>query len=119
MSRRLAFVVLMAVLATISIAKAAPTFDDQWKGEGKPTSSCGDTAVVTFTIKDGDFIAFSFTGPKGSTTIVKGRIPDNGMAAIEYGRTALKGTLQFQGNSFLGKMDSLCGVREVAGQRIS
>ena len=119
MTRRSAFAFFMAALATISIAKAAPTFDGQWKGEGKPTSSCGDTAVVTFTIKDGDFVAFLFTGPKGNATNVKGRITDDGVAAIEYGRSALKGTLQFQGSSFTGKMDSLCGVREVIGQRIS
>ena len=81
MTRRSAFVLLMAALATISIAKAASTFDGQWKGEGKPTSSCLDTAAVTFTIKDGDFVAFLFTGPKGSTTNVKGRITDNGVAA--------------------------------------
>jgi len=119
MSRTQVFFVLVAVLATISIAKATTTFDGQWRGEGKATSSCVDTAAVNFTIKDGDFVTFSFTGPKGSTTTVKGRILDNGMATIEYGRGPVKGTLQFQGNSFTGKMDSNCGVREVSGQRIN
>ena len=114
----LALALTTLLLMPLSIAEADPLFDGQWRGEGKPTSSCAETASLTFTIKDGDFVDFSFTGPRGSTTTVRGRVLDNGIAEIEYGRAWVKGSLQFQGNSFSGKMESNCGIREVTGQRV-
>ena len=119
MRKSLLFGVLMGLgILGIPIANAAGPFDGQWKGEGKPTSSCSDIASVTFTIKDSEFGGFTLTGPKGNATNVKGRTTDSGSATIEYGRSGLKGILQFEGNTFSGKMDSLCGMREVVGQRV-
>lgn len=106
------------LLAAAPFAYAASPFDGKWKGEGKPTSACTEKAEVVFTIKDGEFGQFALIGPRGRAENAKGIVSDSGSATVEYGSSrGLKGTLTFSGNSFEGKLDTRCGVRDFIGAR--
>ncbi|MCW5640956.1 MAG: hypothetical protein KIT63_02525 [Rhodoferax sp.] len=115
----LRLVVTTVGLVGASLALAASPFDGAWKGVGAATAACTDKAEVTFTIKNGEFVQFALVGPMGVAEGANGAIREDGTSQIEYGsrKPRLKGALTLKGDSFEGKLDTRCGMREFSGSR--
>ncbi len=101
-------------------AYAGNSYDGRWEGEAKPngTGACSEPASLSFVISKGQFSQFAFAGPRGRARLLSAHLNEDGTATLEYGASRLRGTLQFKEASFSGTLDTLCGPREAAGQRV-